>query len=173
MQITRPSLCQNTCSWIFQKRYYAILPDFGRRCTLLRLSKPLGPQAFPQSAIVVTLATSKDEKLVLFRCSHPQVCALRQKYAMLYENKFSSLRRHASFRMPCIGTSHHVSSQDFLIFLSQDNNKFPFFLHDLMCSYEQAIASSQTSLQITNFNGWAGASVFLSLPDFNIIDNLF
>jgi len=85
----------------------------------------------------------QDEKHVLFNCSHPQVCALRHKYAALYEQNFSFLQHHVSFRMPCTGTSHHVSSKDILVFLSQDNNKLPFFLHDLMCFYEQA--SSQTS----------------------------
>jgi len=45
--------------------------------------------------------------------------------------------------MPCQGTIHHVSSQDITIFSNQDNNRLPFFIHDLMCIYEQA--SSWTS----------------------------
>eukprot|EP00983_Pelagomonas_calceolata_P023101 727637-Pelagomonas_calceolata.AAC.1 len=45
---------------------------------------------------------------------------------------FSFLRLHVSHRMPCLGTIHHVNSQDMINFLNQDNNRLPFFLHDLM-----------------------------------------
>ena len=85
----------------------------------------------------------QDEKHVLFRCSHSQVCSLRQQYASLFEHNFSFLHYHIPHRMPCQGTIHHVNSQDITNFLNQDNNRLPFFLHDLMCIYKQA--GSRTS----------------------------
>jgi len=53
---------------------------------------------------------------VLFHCSHFQVSFLRRKYACLF------------MQLPTRDVS----------FLHQSNNKVPFFLHELMCFYEQA-----------------------------------
>ena len=64
----------------------------------------------------------QDEQHVLFHCTHPQVVSLRTKYTSLF---------------PPAGP-HDVSS-----FLSQNNNKLFFFLHELLAFYEQA--SSRTS----------------------------
>ena len=64
----------------------------------------------------------QDEKHVLFHCTHPQVVSLRRKYAPLFSQE----------------GSHDVSA-----FLNQNNNKLPFFLHELIAFYEQA--SSRTS----------------------------
>ena len=57
----------------------------------------------------------QDEKHVIFHCTHPSVVALRAKYACLFENQ---------------------DSQNVHDFLVQDNNKLPFFLHELITFYE-------------------------------------
>ena len=66
--------------------------------------------------------TLQDEQHVIFHCTHPQVVSLRQKYAPL----FAQLALH-----------------DVFSFLHQKHNKLPFFIHELICFYEQA--SSRTS----------------------------
>jgi len=64
----------------------------------------------------------QDEQHVIFHCTHPQVVSLRQKYAPLFT---------------------HLALYDVFSFLHQKNNKLPFFIHELICFYEQA--SSRTS----------------------------
>jgi len=64
----------------------------------------------------------QDEQHVLLHCANPHVISLRRKYAPLF---------------PPTG-AHDVST-----FLSQNNNKLYFFLHELIAFYEQA--SSRTS----------------------------
>ena len=64
----------------------------------------------------------QDEQHVLFHCTHPHVISLRRKYASLF--------------LP--SGSHDVSA-----FLSQNNNRLYYFLHELIAFYEQA--SSRTS----------------------------
>ena len=64
----------------------------------------------------------QDEQHVLFLCTHPQMVSLRRKYAPLFSQ----------------AGSHDVSA-----FLNQNNNKLPFFLHEIIVFYEQA--SSRTS----------------------------
>jgi hypothetical protein len=58
----------------------------------------------------------QDEKHAIFHCTHPHVVALRAKYASLFTSQ----------------TIQHVRN-----FLLQDNNKLPFFLHELVTFYEQ------------------------------------
>jgi len=64
----------------------------------------------------------QDEQHVLFHCTNPHVISLRRKYASLF---------------PPTG-AHGVFT-----FLSQNNNKLYFFLHELIAFYEQA--GSRTS----------------------------
>jgi hypothetical protein len=64
----------------------------------------------------------QDEQNVLFHCANPHVISLHTKYAFL---------------LPPTG------AQKMFTFLSQNNNKLYFFLHELIVLYEQA--SSRTS----------------------------
>jgi len=64
----------------------------------------------------------QNEQNVLFHCANPHVISLRTKYAFL---------------LPPTG------AQEMFTFLSQNNNKLYFFLHELIALYEQA--SSRTS----------------------------
>ena len=64
----------------------------------------------------------QDELHVLFHCANPHVTSLRTKYASLF---------------PPLG------AKDVYSFLSQNNNRLHFFLHELITFYEQA--SSRTS----------------------------
>ena len=64
----------------------------------------------------------QDEQHVIFHCINPHVISLRRKYASLF---------------PPTG-AHGVFT-----FLSQNNNKLYFFLHELIAFYEQA--GSRTS----------------------------
>ena len=57
----------------------------------------------------------QDEQHVIFHCTH--MVSLRQKYALL----FTQLTLH-----------------DVFSFMHQKNNKLPFFIHELICFYEQA-----------------------------------
>ena len=63
----------------------------------------------------------QDEQHVLFHCANPHMISLRRKYAPLF---------------PPTG------AHDVFTFLSQNNNKLYFFLHELIAFYEQA--SSRT-----------------------------
>ena len=84
----------------------------------------------------------QDEQHVLFKCTHPEVCNLRLKYASLFAGppfSFSSLAFHVAPYLPAF---HHVTSHDMSHFLNQNNNKLYPFLHELLLFYDQASSQS-------------------------------
>ena len=74
----------------------------------------------------------QDEKHVLFYCKDACVCALRQKYAFLFDGLFANLQAFASECRPYLNMFHRVSNQNVFDFLNQPNYKLLFFISELM-----------------------------------------
>mgnify|MGYP005857762541 CR=1 FL=1 len=60
------------------------------------------------------------------------MCALRQKYAYLFNDLFAPLQTFAEGYQPYLNMFHQVSNQDVFDFLNQPNNKLFSFLSELM-----------------------------------------
>ena len=60
------------------------------------------------------------------------MCALRQKYAFLFDGLFATLQVFANECRPYLNVFHQVSNQDVFDFLNQPNNKLFFFISELM-----------------------------------------
>ena len=63
--------------------------------------------------------TIQDELHVIFYCTHPQAVSLRRKYAPLFAS---------------------TGPPDVSAFLKQNNNKLPFFLHELLINFMSRLA---------------------------------
>jgi len=74
----------------------------------------------------------QDEKHVLFYCRDLRVCALREKYAPLFERVFRPLQHFSSQPLPYLRLHHRVDSVDVVEFLQQQDKHLPYFLSELM-----------------------------------------
>jgi hypothetical protein len=74
----------------------------------------------------------QDEKHVLFYCRDSCVCALRQKYASLFEHLFRPLQHFSVHPQPFLLLHHQVSDQEVIRFLEQKDKHLPYFLSELM-----------------------------------------
>ena len=75
---------------------------------------------------------TQDEKHVLLYCKDARVCALRQKYAFLFDGLFATLQALANEFQPFLSMFHQVSNQDVFDFLNQPNNQLFTFISELM-----------------------------------------
>ena len=110
--ISFPSTCFSTClvmSFAVQR-----ISDFASTPYVLRQQH--GIKVIPPPVTCVILMMTKMSSIhVLFHCANPHVISLRRKYASLF---------------PPTG------AHDVFNFLSQNNNKLYFFLHELIAFYE-------------------------------------
>ena len=74
----------------------------------------------------------QDEKHVLFYCKDARACALRQKYAFLFDGLLATLQAFANEFQPFLSMFHRVSNQDVFDFLNQSNNKLFTSISKLM-----------------------------------------
>ena len=74
----------------------------------------------------------QNEKHVLFYCKDACACALRQKYAFLFDGLFATLQAFAIECRPYLNMLHQVINQDVFDFFNQPNNKLFFFISELM-----------------------------------------
>ena len=74
----------------------------------------------------------QDEKHVLFYCRDPRVCALRERYASLFERVFGLHQHFSTYHQPYLRLHHQVDDVDVSELLEQMNNCLPYFLSELM-----------------------------------------